>query len=185
MLQIFFKLSKFIPFDCYKTVFDINYNKLYESGKRIILMDIDNTLISYDESLPTPELIALFEEIKAIGFKIIFISNNRHLRISRFAGIIGESYVHDAWKPFKKGYKQAIKIGMEKDFAKYISIGDQLMTDVLGSNRMGIDVILVKALKKKSEKWYTKVNRMVEKRILKKMKKHHPDVYQKIEGIYQ
>lgn len=185
MLQIFFKLSKFIPYDCYKTVFDINYNKLYESGKRIILIDIDNTLISYDEYLPTDELIDLFKEIKEIGFKIIFISNNRHLRISRFANIIGVSYVHNAWKPFKKGYKRALKIGMEKDPKKYISIGDQLMTDVLGSNRMGIDAILVKALKKKSEKWYTKINRKVENRILKKIRKHHPDVYQKIEGIYQ
>ena len=36
MLQLFYPLSKFIPYDCYQDV-SINYNKLYEDGKRIIL----------------------------------------------------------------------------------------------------------------------------------------------------
>jgi predicted HAD superfamily phosphohydrolase YqeG len=64
-----------------------------------------------------------------------------------------------------------------------IAVGDQLMTDVLGGNRFGIDVILVKPLKKKSEKWYTKLNRFNERQVLNSLKRHYPEVYQKIEGI--
>ena len=70
MLQLFYPLSKFIPYDCYQDVFSINYNKLYEDGKRIILLDIDNTLIPYDVILPTPEIKALALELENIGFKL-------------------------------------------------------------------------------------------------------------------
>lgn len=51
-----FKLKNLLPKEVYKTVFDIDYNKLYEAGKRIILMDIDNTLVSYAESEPGENL---------------------------------------------------------------------------------------------------------------------------------
>ena len=54
------------------------------------------------------------------------------------------------------------------------------MTDCLGANSFGIDVILVKTIERESEKWYTKINRRLENRVLKRLYKHHPQVYQKI-----
>ena len=44
-------INKFIPLMCEKTIFDIDYIKLYESGKRYILIDLDNTIIPYDISM--------------------------------------------------------------------------------------------------------------------------------------
>ena len=43
-----------------------------------------------------------------------------------------------------------------------------------------IDVILVKPIKKKSEKWYTKINRKFEQRVIKVMKKKNPIMYKEI-----
>ena len=40
MLDNFFKVTKFIPKIVEKTVYDIDFNKLYEEGKRYILFDI-------------------------------------------------------------------------------------------------------------------------------------------------
>ena len=62
-------------------------------------------------------------------------------------------------------------------------IGDQLMTDILGSNRMGLDGILVKAIKRKTEKWYTKLNRRRENNVMKKIKKLYLDKYNKIVSV--
>ena len=45
-------MSKYIPTKLALSVYDIDYNELYANGKRIILFDLDNTLISYYENKP-------------------------------------------------------------------------------------------------------------------------------------
>lgn len=176
-----FKLKNFLPKDVYKTVFDIDYNKLYEAGKRIILMDIDNTLVSYAESEPNERLLALFKHIQDIGFAIIFISNNHKKRVETFARATGARYIENAMKPFQRGYRRALKLVRPLGREAIISIGDQLITDVLGSNRAGIDVYLVKPLAVRTEKWYTRLNRKLENYALRKIKKRYPEVYRKFE----
>lgn len=178
-----FKIKHFIPYDCYKTVFDIDYNKLYEDGKRIILMDIDNTLLPYGVEEPYEELVNLINGIMNRGFKIVFISNNRETRVKPFALRFNCSYVYSAWKPMKKGYKKALKLTNHQSLDEIIAIGDQVMTDVLGANKVGIKCILVKPLKIINEKWYTKLNRKIENSIIKRLKKKHYDVYLKIKEL--
>jgi len=46
-------------------------------------------------------------------------------------------------------------------------IGDQFMTDVLGGKRRGYRVIVVDAILRKTEKWFTRINRKLEERVLK------------------
>jgi hypothetical protein len=184
MLQLFYSITKFIPYDCYQDVFSINYNKLYEDGKRIILMDIDNTLIPYDQDLPSPKIKDFIEKLKKIGFKIILFSNNGYNRVSKFSEACSLPFINNAVKPFGKGYRKALKLAKSNNLSEYIGIGDQLMTDVLGGNRFGIEVILVRPLKKRSEKWYTKINRINERHVLRKLKNSHSEIYKKIEGIY-
>lgn len=180
---MFNKIENYIPYDCYKTVYDIDYNKLYEEGKRIILMDIDNTLIPYDVVSPEQKLIDLINQIINIGFRIVFISNNHKRRVEPFARLFNSDYVYSAWKPMKKGYKRALKFTKHKHINEIIAIGDQVMTDVLGANKVGIRCILVKPLKIVNEKWYTKLNRRVENRIIGKLKKNHYEEYLKIKEL--
>jgi len=180
MLHYLFRVEKFIPFLCRKTVYDIDYSKLYENGRRILLIDLDNTLIPYDEQLPDENLIALFNNLKEKGFNIIIISNNRAERVKRFAEAVDCEFIYSALKPLKHGYQRALKKLYDYDHKEIISIGDQIMTDVLGSSRLGLDCILVKPIKKKSEKWYTKVNRKFENLVLKRIKKKYPEKYNEI-----
>lgn len=180
MLQYLFNIKYFLPTACYKTVFDIDYSKLYEKGNRIILIDLDNTLIPYDIYEASHDHIELFNRIKSIGFKIIIISNNKESRVKKFADDVNCEYVFSALKPLKKGYKRALKKLKHYDNHEIISIGDQLMTDVFGSSRVNIKCILVKPIKRPSEKWYTKINRRLENKILKRIKKNYPDKYHDI-----
>ncbi len=173
-------INKFIPLMCEKTIFDINYNKLYESGKRYILTDLDNTIIPYDISMPDEKIQKYFEDLKQIGFTIIIISNNKEPRIKNFANAVNVDYVYSAKKPLKGGFKKAYKKICKVNKSEIVAIGDQIITDVFGANRFKIDVILVKPIKKKSEKWYTKFNRKLENKVIKIMKKKNPDVYKEI-----
>ena len=186
MLECYFRLSKFIPTFCVKTVYDIDYIKLYERGKRIILTDLDNTLIPYDASSPDEKLKKLFEYIHSIGFEIIIVSNNHKKRVSSFASEIGCQYISFAMKPFTKGYKKALKrTKHKKEKEEVIAIGDQLLTDILAASKLKIDSILVNPIKHKGEKWYTRLNLRREKKILKRIKKQYPDRYKEIEENHE
>jgi predicted HAD superfamily phosphohydrolase YqeG len=66
-----------------------------------------------------------------------------------------------------------------------VALGDQLVTDILGFNRLNLFSVLVKTIDKKSQKWYTKINRLREKRILKNIRKTNMEIYRKIEEIYE
>lgn len=180
MLPNIFKLKNFIPNECYKTIFDIDYNKLYEEGKRILLIDLDNTLISYSQNVLTKEVHELFKKLDEMGFKIVLISNNTQKRLITSIEDNDIMYVYSARKPLKKGFKKALKNFSSYHKNNIILIGDQLMTDVLGAKNFGIDVILVKSIERKTEKWYTRFNRRLERRVLKKMSKKYPKVYEKI-----
>lgn len=173
------RLEKYIPKYCYQTIFDIPYIKLYESGKRVILIDIDNTMISYDLVYPTDEVIKLIDEVKKIGFKVIIVSNNSKIRVAKVASRLDVGFAYRAMKPFLKGFRKAYKLVSNKK-EEVISVGDQLMTDVKGSNRFGVDAILVHCIKRASEKWYTKLNRKRENNILKMIKDNYPLEFEKI-----
>ena len=70
-------MLKYIPTKIALSVFDINYNELYASGKRIILFDLDNTLVSYYEDEPNEKLIDLGNMLLSIGFKVYVLSNKQ------------------------------------------------------------------------------------------------------------
>ena len=79
---------KYIPNDVYKSIYDIDFNKLYEDGYRFIISDLDNTLASYKENLPNNLLLNKIEEIKKLGFQFYLVSNNNSSRISTFNEVL-------------------------------------------------------------------------------------------------
>lgn len=177
------KIIKYIPTYCCKSIYDIDFNKLYELGKRIILTDLDNTLISYRINTANEELIKINKYIRKLGFKICIISNNNDKRIVEFSkSFILDGYLHNAKKPKNDKINHFIS---ERNFKKeeIIFIGDQLVTDILGANNVGVDSILVKTIDSKSQKWYTKINRLRERKIVKKIKKYDYLTGNKIQSI--
>lgn len=180
MSDIFIKTKHFMPNDYKKTIFDIDFPSLKSQGIEGLLIDVDNTLIPYDEVVPSQELIVLFDKIKTLRFKIMIISNNHKPRIKKFSEIIQCPFIAQAKKPLKIGFKKAMKSLSISDNSKVCVIGDQLMTDILGANRTGIKSILVDAIQRNNEKWFTRMNRRFEKRMLKRISKKYPEFYQQL-----
>jgi len=174
-------IRKFIPDRCVTSVFEIEYDRLYEEGKRFLLLDVDNTLISYEDRLPSNDLLDLRKLWEKIGFSIYLISNNNGRRIAAFAmAFEAEGFVGSAKKPLKIGFKKSLRQMNCVEKKEVVVIGDQLMTDVFGAKRMGLDCILVKPLMQKTEKWFTKINRCLERKVLNKMKDSFPESYREI-----
>ena len=178
MISLFLKTKKFIPDEYHKTVQEIDFDHLYNMGFRLLLFDLDNTLAPYDMINANKEILDFLDNIKKKGFEIIIVSNNHKERLKLMFGEYQISYVIKAAKPFTKGYKKALKMA-SKSYKKeeIATIGDQLMTDVWSSKKMGYYSIVVNAIKRKTERWYTRFNRRIEAKMLKKIEKKYPDKY--------
>ena len=174
------KDHKFIPTIYKETVFDVDYIKLYESGIRLILTDLDNTLVSYKDDVVSEKLLEFINERKNEGFEVMIISNNSsEKRVKEFAEKLDIKYISKAMKPLKGGFKKILKKASRKyNPDEIVAIGDQLMTDVFAANRMNYTSILVKAIDRKTETWTTRFNRALEKYVLKRIMKKHQKLYE-------
>lgn len=164
-------MEKFMPDMYQKSIHTINYDKLYESGIRFLLFDLDNTIACIEVKKPNQKLKKLFNNLQKKGFKIIIFSNAFKNRIKPFAEELKVEYNSRSGKPKSRGF---IKIMKKYNFEPYQTalIGDQLLTDVKGGNKVGITTILINPISSK-EFIFTKVNRIFERRIFAKMSKQN------------
>lgn len=142
-------LERFYPDIYVSSAYEIDFQKYYDSGYRGILFDIDNTLVPH--GAPADERSrALIRSLKEMGFRILFLSNNKEPRVKMFNDAVGAEYIYKAGKPGVKGYRQ----GMERlgtDEKTTFFVGDQLFTDVWGAKNAGLLSILVHPIDKKEE----------------------------------
>ncbi len=172
---------KCIPEYYLASIFEIPYDELKKQGKKALLFDLDNTIIDYHETVISKETIEFLKKIEK-DFKVIIISNSGKKRVSTAVGEYFD-YIYHATKPLKRGFKKAIKkLQLEK--SSIVMIGDQLMTDVFGANRVGLTTILVDAVTRKTDRFYTKLNRRIERHYLNQIKKKAPERYEKVLKAY-
>ncbi len=144
-------IGYFYPDEYVESAYVIDYQKLYDEGIRGIIYDIDNTLVMHDH--PADERsVALLKKLDGMGFKILFLSNNKEERVKSFRdqSIQNAMYIYKAAKPRRSGYEDAMS-KMGTDVKSTVFIGDQLFTDVWGAKRCGIRNILVRPIHPKEE----------------------------------
>lgn len=152
-----------------KSIYDIDCVSLQHRGIKSIITDLDNTLVEADRPDATPELVEWLDRLQAMGFRVIIVSNNKKTRVSKFARPLKIPYIYDAKKPFHTPFRRALE-HLETLPEQTAVIGDQLFTDVLGGNRVGLYTILVTPVSKR-EGVFSKVNRCMEKGAFYWMKK--------------
>lgn len=156
-------MKRLIPDLFVKSIYEIDYNDLQHRGIKAIITDLDNTLVESDEPDATPELISWLDQLQSMGFRVIIVSNNKETRVSKFANPLNVPYIHAAKKPFHTPFRKALK-RLEAAPEQTVVIGDQLFTDVLGGNMVGLYTILVVPVSK-HEGFWTKLNRSFEKMV--------------------
>lgn len=131
-------------------------------GIRCILSDIDNTLVTYDDAIPTDEVITWLSSMEENGITVAFLSNNSNARVKKFAENLSNVWYADAKKPLTgKAKKVLATLGfLPKETA---FLGDQIFTDVWTGNFLGVALtILVPPIKDKRDP-FTQGKRLLEK----------------------
>ncbi|KAF0197450.1 MAG: HAD superfamily (subfamily IIIA) phosphatase [Bacillota bacterium] len=140
-------LRKLLPDLYVESIYHIDFEKLKAKGIDTIVTDLDNTLVPWSETRVNQQLLDWLEQLRGKGFKVCLLSNAVESRIASFRGAMSIPGFSKAYKPLSGAFKQALALlGSE---AKHTAmIGDQIFTDVLGGNRMGLYTILVVPLSK-------------------------------------
>lgn len=163
-------LNKFTPTYTVEHFKDIKIDKLLANDIKLILCDVDNTLVAPDNPNVSEEAKLFIEALLAANIEVVLISNNTYERISIFNQDLNLAFYPMALKPLPKTYNKIKKDYKHIKVEEMISIGDQVLTDVLGSKIAGIAVILVKQIVEK-DLMVTKLNRFLEGFIIKILKR--------------
>ena len=160
-------MNYFFPDIYQKSIYTIDYNKLKENGIKCLLFDLDNTCVPYAEKEPSKKLINLFDKLGSMGLKVIVFSNSKRKRIEPFKKILNIDCCANAKKPRKNKFLTVLKT-FDYDLSEVAIIGDQLMTDIYGGNKVGITTILVNPMSD-IDMPFTKIYRFIEKKKIDKM----------------
>ncbi|MGF7185935.1 hypothetical protein GGQ84_002028 [Desulfitispora alkaliphila] len=150
------------------SIFHIDLEKLKAKGIEYLLIDLDNTITEWNNhQLPT-KAIQWFSSLDDYGLRACIVSNNTEERVAKAAKELGIPAVSKAQKPRTKAFARAMKM-LNAHKHNTAMIGDQVFTDVLGGNRLGVYTILVLPMSTK-EFFGTKFARMLERVVLKRGK---------------
>lgn len=143
---------------------DVKLEFLQEHNIKGIILDVDNTLIDYYRKFEDGT-IEWVNNLKKAGIKFCVVSNTNKLdKVIYVAETLEIPYFYFAKKPFKTGFiKAKEKMGLEAE--NIAAIGDQIMTDVIGSNRCKMFSILVKPIQEK-DIFITRIKRPIENKII-------------------
>lgn len=122
-----------------KDVFSIDYESLKEKGIKVLIYDIDDTLIPSNEVKVKDDVIKLIEDLKQ-DFKIYLLTNSPKFRSDKIKSQLNLECYSFSMKPFKYNLE---KIMINHDKKEVVLIGDRLLTDIKLANNYKIMSILV------------------------------------------
>ena len=162
-------MNYFYPNVYQQSIYTIDYKKLFNSGIKCLLFDLDNTCVPYVDKKPTKELKEQFDKLQDMGFKVIIFSNSNKKRLEPFKVYLKVDCSASSKKPNKRKFIEVMNT-YNYSLSEVAIIGDQLITDIYGGNRVGITTILVNPISN-IDMPFTKIHRLMEKIIIKKMTK--------------
>lgn len=89
----------FIPDIMFDSIHDITPDYLLSKGIRAVVLDIDNTLVTYGMPEPTAEVTNWIEALQAKGISVALASNNGRERVERFNKKLGVFTTYKSGKP--------------------------------------------------------------------------------------
>lgn len=129
-----------------KALTDVTPELLRSQNIRLLMLDFDNTIVPYTTDVPTQAMEHWLKNMNAQeGIQVCIVSNSHNDRVPAFCEKYGLDCITHAKKPFSRGIRQCLeKYGIPAGQAALV--GDQIYTDTLGANCMGVTSILVKAI---------------------------------------
>jgi uncharacterized protein len=153
-----------------ESVQDISLSSIYNKGYRVLILDVDNTILKTSERYLTLHAQNWVAKAQSTGFRVFLVSNNSSKsRIKRVFDQLKVEGLYFAIKPFIYSAKEFLNDRFI-DSNKCVFIGDQLLTDVLIGNWLKSLTVLVDPLDKKLS-FIKTVQKEVEGFLLEKISK--------------
>ena len=121
---------------------DISPEILKKYKLNSLILDVDNTLSTHHGDVLTDGLEDWLKLMLDNDIKLIVLSNSKERRVKPFAEKIGLPFISMGCKPLPFGYIRALKaLGSKRKNTAIV--GDQIFTDVLGGNVVGVKTLLL------------------------------------------
>ncbi len=162
---------KLTPDLIFEKFYELTPDFLEEKNIRALILDVDNTLIPYEESKPTVQVLEWLQALKEKGIAVAFVSNNHKKRLATFNEELGYPAFYHGCKPFPRKMRMAMR-AMGSDKVHTANLGDQILTDVIAGRLLGVKYsFLVPPIKDKTD-WFTRLKRRLERPCIKKYYKN-------------
>lgn len=138
---------KLVPKLVLRSIDEIDGGTLAARGIRLLLSDLDNTLVPYGVPEPDDRLRAWTESLRQNGIDLFILSNSRKPdRTRRFSEALGVPFLGHSGKPKRASFFKVME-RMGADPESTAIVGDQIFTDIWGGNNAGITTILVSPIR--------------------------------------
>lgn len=141
---------------------------LEKYGINALILDVDNTLSTHHGQVLTEGLQEWLDLMRKNGIKMTVLSNSKSKRLAPFAKKIGLDYISLGLKPLPFGFWRALKRLNTKRKTTAI-VGDQIFTDVLGGNIVGLKTIMLTPIKPETSLRF-RIKRKLESYLIKLLK---------------
>lgn len=145
-----------------EAIWTVDLDRLWHRGIRGLILDLDNTIVEWNASRLWPAAREWIEKARRRPFRICVVSNAlRGPRVARVAAELRVQAVVRAGKPFPRAFRRAMAV-LKTDRQSTCVIGDQVFTDIVGANWLGLTTILVRPLSPR-ESPHTRFIRLLER----------------------
>ncbi len=153
-----------------ESVKEVDPSHLKAQGITAIITDLDNTLVPWRHYEIAPGVVEWLGALEVEGIKICIASNTIHTeRLEQLAKTMNIDFVDRVRKPWTDGFERAMhKMGSNEHNTAVF--GDQIFTDMLCGNRLGLTSILLRPPLSKEEFISTQVVRVLENIVIRRLR---------------
>jgi len=142
-----------VPDRAYPDIYAITPAMIRGRGIRLLLLDLDNTLLPYEIDEPTPQLREWIARMRAAGAEPFIFSNNRGGRPAVVAEKLGIGFIGRAKKPNPRKLLSLLREkGVEAGETALIGASVHNVEEALAAQEDGADYVGVGAIFKTSTK---------------------------------
>ncbi|MGQ0550029.1 MAG: YqeG family HAD IIIA-type phosphatase [Armatimonadota bacterium] len=145
-------------------VYDLSPRLLRAWGIEALMLDLDNTLVLWHETAPPPQVQAWVCELRRSRIPACVVTNSLSRRARAVAAALDLPVAQGVFKPSRAKLRHALALlGTAREHTAMV--GDQLFTDVLAGNRLGVPTVLTVPLAPR-EALRIRALRVLERRVL-------------------
>ena len=128
-----------------RTVTDLTPSVLRAWQIEALMLDLDNTLVHWGETTPPRTVGVWIDELQRVGIPACLVSNNVNRRVRTAARLLRLPFAEGRYKPSGSKLRHALSL-LGTPPQRTAMVGDQLFTDILAGNRIGVPTVLTAPL---------------------------------------